>query len=414
MKVVQLSTLDGRFGAGIAARRLHDALLAAGVDDDFLTRDRISFSPRVHGPGSGFRKMLGKMVREIDGLPLRFYDRRPGAIVSLNWFPTDIAGRVAAFAPDLVHLHWGQSDFVPVASLADFSCPLVWTLHDMWAFTGGCHYNGDCQGYLTRCGCCPLLRSAQSQDPTRWMWDRKRRVYARLPGWLRLICPSQWLADQARTSPLLEGFPVHVVPNPLNVDVFQPIDSAAARRLFGLPTDRRLLLFGKALGEDERKGLDLLVQALEIDAARTGQEKIGLVTLGPREGRLVGLERFEHWDVGVLQDEVALAALYNAVDVVALPSRQENFSNLLAEALGCGTPCLAFAVGGNGDLIRHQENGYLARPLDPADLAAGLRWILQNPAALDRTRIAAAAAEQLSPRTLIPRFLEIYRLALAR
>jgi glycosyltransferase involved in cell wall biosynthesis len=260
-----------------------------------------------------------------------------------------------------------------------------------------------------------VLQSTQANDLSHWLWRQKRKAYGRISKSLQVVCPSNWMAGVARSAPLLEGVPVAVIPNPISPQTFRPIDKQTARRLLGLPEKGHLLLMGAAATHDRRKGFDLLDAALQTYAAQPGAEPLGLVTLGTRNSAAAAkTSGLTSWNIGFLQDEVSLCALYNAVDVVALPSREENLSNMLAEALCCGIPCLAFAIGGNGDLVQHQVNGYLARPGDSSEMAAGLTWILQNVGPEKRVAIAEAAHAKLSYAALVPEFLQLYRAALAR
>ena len=414
MRILQLSTFDHRFGASIAARRLHEALLSQGADCDLLVSEAQSDSPRTHSAYNAWGKVQATVRRYIDRVPLNRYPRKPG-LFSTNWLGSSIHRAVDHFAPDIAHLHWCQSSFVPTSTLPHLDYPLVWTFHDMWAFTGGCHYTDGCDHYLQECGRCPILRSNNPGDLSRWLWRQKRRAYRRLPKSLHVVCPSHWLAELARRAPLLEGVPVHVIPNPISAQTFRPIDKKTARRLLGLPEKGHLLLMGATSAGDRRKGFDLLDDALRQYAALQGVEPLGLVTLGTGNSAVVSQTKgLTNWNIGFLQDEISLSALYNAVDVVAVPSREENLSNMLSEALCCGTPCLAFAIGGNGDLIHHQANGYLAQAADTADMAAGLSWILQNIGPERRDTIAEEAHAKVSYEVLVPQFLKLYQVILGQ
>ncbi len=413
MRIVQLSTFDLRFGAAIAARRLHEALLLQGSDCDFLVAERQGDCPRTHSAYDGPGRVLAKARHTIDRLPLKVYQRKPEVPFSANWYGTSISHSVDKLEPDLVHMHWCQSNFVPTGALPHLDYPLIWTLHDMWAFTGGCHYTDGCDHYLHECGRCPILQSNSTGDLTRWLWRQKRRAYRSLSKSLHIVCPSSWMADVARRAPLLEGVPVHVIPNPISAHTFQPVDKKTARRLLGLPEKGHLLLMGATWKADRRKGFDLLDDALKRYATLQGVGPLGLVTLGTGNSRVMSETKgLTNWNIGFLQDEVSLCALYNAVDVVALPSREENLSNMLSESLCSGTPCLAFAIGGNGDLIQHQVNGYLAKPYDTAGMAEGLAWVLNNLGHEKRTLIAEEAHAKVSYEVLAPEFLKLYQTVL--
>ena len=409
MRILQLSTFDLRFGASIAARRLHEALLSQGSTCDMLVSEVQSDTPRVHPAYTGVGKVRAKVRHSIDRLPLRLYTRKPSAPFSSSWLGSSIHRTIDKFEPDIVHLHWCQTSFLPTGTLPHIPCPVVWTFHDMWAFTGGCHYTAGCDHYLQQCGRCPILSSNSPGDVSHWLWKQKYHAYRNVAKSLNVVCPSNWMADLARRAPLLEGMPVHVIANPISAQMFQPIDKKTARRLLGLPEKGRLVLIGATSKGDRRKGFDLLDEALHQYAALPGAEPLGLVTLGTRNSTAVSESKgLTTWNIGFLQDEVSLCALYNAVDVVALPSREENLSNMLSEALCCGIPCLAFAIGGNGDLIQHQANGYLAKPNDTADMAAGLGWILQNVGPEKRAAIAEDAHAKVSYEALVPQFLKLY------
>jgi len=413
MRILQLSTFDTRFGAAIAARRLHEALLSSGEECDFLVNEKQGHFPRTHAAYTGWARIMARVRRRLDNLPLKFYRRQSNSVFSANWVSSGLPRRVDEFRPDVVHMHWCQPNFVPTATLPRMGHPLVWTFHDMWAFTGGCHYSDGCARYLGECGACPVLKSTRENDLSRLLWKKKRDTYRRVRKSLQVVCPSNWMAELARNAPLLEGIPVHVVPNPINTQIFRPTDKIAARRLLGLPEEGPLLLMGAAASYDRRKGFDLLDAALGHYAGQADAPTLGLVILGYKPDPLSAKSgKLQIHYLDFVSEEQRLSALYNAVDLVALPSREENLSNMLAEALCCGTPCLAFGIGGNGDLISHLTNGYLAKPFDTADMAAGLSWILKNLGDETREPISRVARVKLSYEALVPTFLEIYQAGL--
>jgi glycosyltransferase involved in cell wall biosynthesis len=261
------------------------------------------------------------------------------------------------------------------AALPQFGRPIVWTLHDMWPFTGGCHYDNECGRYSQSCGRCPVLGSERERDLSRLVWNRKRRAWSELE--IRVIAPSRWLADCARRSSLFGRYRIEVVPNGLDLEVFRPIDRKSARELIGLPPDGRIILFGAhAATTDVRKGFSHLQEASFRLADLGEPSAYRLVLLGATHSPLpLGLESH---GLGILQDDVALALAYSAADVFVAPSLQDNLPNTVMEALACGTPCVAFDIGGMPDLIEHEHNGYLARPFDASDLANGIAWTLSD------------------------------------
>ncbi|MCC9075487.1 glycosyltransferase family 4 protein [Litorilinea aerophila] len=378
MNVLHLSTFDLQGGAPRAAYRLHLGLRRLGVHSRMLVHQKSSNDPAVFTASGLLARIWGKLVPHLDPLPLALYPRRSRNQWSLNWLPTGIGARIRQAAPDVVNLHWVGVGFLPIAALARIPGPLVWTLHDMWAFTGGCHYDGGCGRYRQRCGHCPQLRSSHEADLSRWIWHWKNRAWA--PRRIHVVTPSHWLAQCARQSALFADQPVHVIPYGLDTAVFRPHDKAFARQALGLPLDRQLILFGamRSTG-DPRKGFAYLQEALQHLTTHLDSRQVALVIFGAHQEREAVAQGLAVHDVGAFHDDVSLALLYAAADVFVAPSVQDNLPNTVLEALACGTPCVAFEIGGMPDMIEHQGNGYLARPLDSQDLARGIQWVLSDP-----------------------------------
>ncbi len=413
MKPLLVNSNDLRGGAARAAYRLHRALRSISIESILLVQTKDGDDPTVVGPGTNFGRLLNPLRPVLDVLPILAYPKRTKATFYPGWLPDRSRGRVKDIAPDLVHLHWITGGFVNVRALRKYRLPLVWTLHDMWAFTGGCHYDDGCGRYLSRCGSCPVLGSNSSCDLSSLGFRRKARAYRDLP--LTIVTPSRWLGERARSSPLLAGFPVSVIPNAIDTNCFRPIAKDAARDLLGLPVDRKLILFGAAHGADEpRKGFSHLQTALRLLAKRSVASQYTAVIFGasaPERPPDLGMPCTY---VGSLNDDVSLAALYAAADVFVAPSIQENLSNTVMEALACGTPCVAFDIGGMPDMIEHRRNGFLARPFDAVDLAEGLNWVMAEEA---RRRALGArarekAVEEFEMSKVAYRHAELYRIIL--
>jgi len=409
MKVLQLSTDDGRGGAGVAARRLHLLLRNAGEDSQLLVKDLVAGTHAAQSLVTNLPTKLREGTREIlDQLPLRLYPRRKHDYFSPGIYSANLTTQLREIKPDVVHLHWGLRGFVSAETLTKIPQPIVWTLHDMWALTGGCHYSADCLRYRIGCGKCPALGSRALWDLSRWNWRRKFKSYKRKP--LHIISPSRWLAGLVRQSSLLGHATVDVLPNPIDTGIFRPWDRAFAKSCLRLPSDLPLVVCGAVSQNEPRKGFDLLVKALDHYTQRAGNLEIALILFGPTSNlRFPPPKKIRVIYLGVLEDEITLSMLFNSADALVLPSREENLSLTLTEALCCGARCVAFDVGGNGDLVLHQNNGYLAKPFDSEDLSNGLAWTLADAASASRDVIAREAQALVSPEVLIPRFIDIYQ-----
>lgn len=383
------SAHDRQGGAAVAAARLRDGLLALQQDVRMFVQTQDMPHPTTHGPQGGWQRTLARARSGLDALPLR---RHPGhGPFSVNWLPRFSPRWPHDWPSDVVHLHWVHAGYMSLGDMQRLRQPVIWTLHDMWAVTGGCHYDEECGRWRHGCGTCPVLGSRQMNDLSARRWQARRRAYAGMN--LTIVSPSRWLAECARSSPLLASTRVVTIRNGLDLMRFKPLDRRFARLAVGLPVDRPAVLFGALnAGSDQRKGYDLLQAALgHLQQGRNDAEtQPSLVVFGsspPRRETQFGMDT---WHVGHLHDDLSLALLYAACDVFVAPSRQENLPNTVAEALACGTPCVAFDIGGMPDLIEHRVHGYLARAFDAADLAQGIRWALDLRAD-DRAAASAAA-----------------------
>ncbi|MBF2067351.1 MAG: glycosyltransferase family 4 protein [Calothrix sp. C42_A2020_038] len=378
MQVSLISTYDRANGSGTAAYRLHKGLQEIGVDSRMFVQGKGTDGKAITAPKTRLAQGMARARLSFDALPLKFYRQRDSVTFSLQWFPDKVAQNFSRFSPDVINLHWMNEGYVQIETIAKLGKPLVWTLHDMWAFTGGCHYNQDCNRYTKSCGACPQLGSSQDWDLSRWVFERKVKAWKNLD--LTLVTPSSWLATCARQSTLFKNYRVEVIPNGLDTRIYKPISKQIARELLNLPIDKQLVVFGALQAtSDSRKGLHLLQPALQ-DLSKAGwSEQIELVIFGSSTPENSPEFGFKSHYLGTLSDDLMLALVYSAADVFVAPSTQENLANTVMESLACGTPCVAFNIGGMPDMIEHQKNGYLAQPYKIDDLAKGIAWVLEDP-----------------------------------
>lgn len=395
-RVLVVNVSDQRGGAARAALRLSMGLKNIGLEVQMAVQHREGNRHWTKRSESAAGRLLSKSLGTLDKLPNRLLHPGTASLTwSNNWYPHKLLSGFDLSAYDLIHFHWVGGGYVPISSLSKMPLPVVWTLHDMWPFTGGCHYSGDCNGYQASCGNCPQLGSRSSRDLSAYNLRSKRRALAKRS--VRVVSPSNWLAGIARQSALFGRSNVSVIPNGLDLDVYRPVPKDEARRLLNLPMGRKLILFGAASAtRDTRKGFPQLCSAIrELARNSSFGDDAELIVFGaetPQDPLDLGVPvRF----LGELADDYTLAAVYSAADVLVAPSLQENLANTIMEGLACGTPAVAFDIGGNGDLIDHLQTGYLATAFDPTDLAAGIRWALDQ-----APRDISAAAR----RTCVERF----------
>lgn len=399
-RVVHVSWSDAVGGAAKAAWRIHDAVRRAGVDSRMLVEVGESGDPAVAvaPPTPGLAAAVRRRVR-----PRRraaALDAHAAHIAAhYQLFSIDraddphraLAGLLAMRPFDLVHLHW-VSRFVDYAGFFPHlppGLPVVWTLHDMNPFTGGCHYSGTCPRFAEQCGCCPALRSDVFNDPSNQAFRRKADALDDTR--VAVVSPSRWLAGESARSRLFNRYEHHVIANPVDTGVFRPIDPAAARAALGVPADAKVVLFIAESAGVKRKGIGHVIDV--ADRLRGAVPGLTFLSLGKATPPLPA--GVPHVPLGFVAADRLLPIAYSAADLTLVPSLQDNLPNTVVESLACGTPVVGFDVGGIPDMVRDGVTGHVVPAGDAAAMAAAARRVLTaaSPGDLRRTCRAVADAE---------------------
>jgi glycosyltransferase involved in cell wall biosynthesis len=378
MRVLHLSTQDIHGGAFRGAYWLHQALRQHSVDSQMLVARKYTQDPTVWLPSAEpISRVMNRWRKWRENQALKPYSNRvPGSDFSPAVVSSNLQRSIRRLNPNLMHLHWVVGGFVQPSDLPAWHRPLVWTMRDMWPFTGGCHYNQACDRYQEQCGCCPQLASQVESDISHALWQRKKQNWGKVT--IHFVAISTWLADCARASSLCVEHPVQVIPNAIDPQLFTPNPKGAARRQFNLPSDKKIILYGAMHVEDERKGYSHFAEALHYLAGQQGYPDMHIVTFGAGEPAKVRATSLPTTHLGYISDNSKLAALYSAADVMVVPSPQEAFGKTAAEALACGTPVVCFDATGLKDVVEHQQCGYRAVPFSSEDLADGIAWVLAD------------------------------------
>lgn len=375
MKILHLSKSDIVGGAARAMYRLHQCLRNEGLDSVVLCQDKQSGDYSVIGPQKIIQKSIASLRPSLDTLPVK-KNRKNKTLFSPAWLPFGgVVKNIEKIRPDIVHLHWIYGGMIRIERLTKIKAPIIWTLQDQWAYTGGCHYDEDCGKYKNQCERCPVLESGKKNDLSRKIFRRKSRIFSKINN-MTIIGSSRWMSECARESRLLKGKKIITLPNPIDTNKYKPIDKNTAKSILNLSNHKKFILFGavNATG-DPRKGFKELIQALR-QLKRKNIEFIVFGSYKPLNEPGLGLKiKF----MGQLSDDISLQVLYSAVDVMIVPSLQESFGQTASESLSCGTPVVCFAATGLLDIVDHKKNGYLAKPFDTKDLADGIEWVLNNP-----------------------------------
>ena len=389
-RVVHLCTQDFG-GAGKAAYRLHKGLKTIGVNSTMLVLSKRSGDSTVKlFPDDYSKRMAGCLDVQVYNSPLwnqqnrrwqklmSEYTERPAGLEMFTDAVSDVRlDRIREIREaDIINLHWvaGTVDW-PSASLGIGDKPIIWTLHDMNPFTGGCHYAGDCKKYMKGCGACPQLGTDAHDDLSHKVWEQKYKAYQDLN--INVVTPSRWLGKCASESELFSLFPVQVIPYGLPLDTFRPYPKAEIHKALKVSDSVKIILFGADSVLNERKGFRYLLDALNKFPLKTKHD-IAILTFGSLPKGIKIPSMYSVVNLGSIANEKQLAMAYSVADVFVLPSLEDNLPNTLIEAMACGVPVIGYDIGGIADVIEHKKTGYLVKPKDIKGLIEGIDWVMSS------------------------------------
>jgi len=366
MKVLMLSTFDQSGGAAVAANRLYVALRKLNIDVQYrylLKGGRMSKSVRpIFSKYLSWWSWLLFSVERVQVLftvgrkfLFRYSTGRFGVRISQSPLLADV---------DVINLHWVSFSMISIDEIKKLALkkPIVWTLHDMWAFTGGCHYSFDCKGYRDGCKSCFYLKK-YSLHTSRRVLSKKKNLWNDMS--IDMVGVSSWITNEAMTSVVFGQARFHTIPNPIDEGIF--IRGVETRE-----PDTPLVILCSAIDfSDPRKGMYFLVEALKIVVQRGIAVKLQVIGKSSEND----LDDLDHEFLGLINDLQAMVACYQQADIFVLPSVQDNLPNTVMESMACGTPVVAFDSGGVSDMVLHKSTGYLAENMDADSLAEGIEFL---------------------------------------
>ncbi len=387
-------------GAGAVASRLVAGQRKAGWQADLVTLVATPFP----------RWAARRPCVAISALADYYLVRKPGraAFFSLlrRQHQSSVARRLTA-GPGVAHLHWLPGLLDPARLLAHgrWERPVVWSLHDLWPMTGGCHYAGSCRGYESDCRDCPQVRRPFRGVVAR-AFQRKKAAFRALRRTV-LVMPSEWTRGLVERSSALGRLPTAVIPNPVDTRHFRPLDKSAVRQTWGLHPTAFTVGVGAADLADPRKRIAETLQVLG------GWQSAG-GTCGPVQILLFGSGRPGCAlppgvvSVGASGRTDVLAQWYSAMDAYVSLSAFETFGNTLAEAAACGVPSICDRTSGMAEVVLADASG--AHVGAPAEIPAVLERWRSSPGLRAGLALAARrrAVEVFDQRVVATQFIELY------
>ena len=384
LKIVMLSYHNQNGGAGIACGRLASALKNVGHQVTYLVQEKTGVDAAVSVNDSLLKKGIAWLRFILERLYFLPHEKDKSIRFLFNpgVFGQNLSQHPTLKSADIIHLHWMNFGFMgisDISKLLKLGKPVIWTLHDMWAFTGGCHHSGDCNRFQINCGQCKFVKQPEHWDISHKLWAKKAVGFD--SNNLKIITCSEWLKEKAAASTILYSRDITHIPNAIDIQVFKPGNKEQAREKLGLDPQKTYVLFVAMRVNAPAKGFDYLSKALEIwsqnNPTRITQTEL-LIVGGLTDSEIIHSLPLKVNAIGHVSDPHKMIDIYHAADLFITPSLEENLPNTIMEALSCGTPCVGFAIGGIQEMIKTGVNGYLATPRDEKDLTKGIIEVLNS------------------------------------
>ena len=411
MKILILNHSDHNGGAARASHRLYESLRIYGIDAKMLVHEKISDDKNIIGPSSKIEKGIARFRSLVDSMPARFRNPKSREPFNAAWLRScNIIKKINKINPDIVHLHWICGGMMSIEDIALIKFPIVWSLHDMWAFSGGTHYSDNSCNRQAEDSLKNSSENRQNNLSSK-IFQRKLKTYRRTKD-LSIVGLSKWINECSRESILLRDKKHINIPNPINTEFFKPKEYDLRKNKWGIPTNKKIVMFGAMNAtSNKRKGYSQLKKAIEI----IDRNDVHYVIFGNSEDQKKDFKGQNFSYIGNIASDDELIDLYNLADIMVVPSLQENLSNSIMESLSCGTPVVCFNIGGNSDMVKHKFNGYLAEKNNIKDLSDGITWILDNLENKDFSNKARKyTIENFSYQIVAKKYIEFYEAILRK
>ena len=401
LRIVQLQISTE--ATGRAALRLHKTFLKNEIDSTIITlRSSINDDGKIKQKKNKIN--LSKRLDDRIKAHLNRNNIKKFGSFSYPVFGTNVSKMDNVKNADFIYLHWVLGGFMNLSNieqLAMLGKPILFFMHDMWTITGGCHHSFSCEKYKSQCYNCQIFPRDKKNDLSAKEFKRKSRLYSKYNN-LYFISPSKWLFDCAKQSALTKNKPVFHIPNVLDNTFFKPFDKKTAKRILNINPDEIVISFGAVSFVSPYKGWDYMLEALKILSQDQKFENSTVLIFGSGYKKEIAEEiPFKTKFTGHLADEQSTVLVYNASDVFVAPSLADNLPTTVLESLSCGTPVVGFEVGGIPDMIRHKENGYLAKYKNAGDIVEGIKFCLNN-------KIKGYTLPEFEPDSIIKKHLQLF------
>ena len=395
-------------GAARGAYWLHLGMLKNRVNSHVLNNGVVDGSNYVNviniNTSSKLSKSINFIKSRLDIYLKKLYPNSRREIFSTGLFGYNFLKTKEYKEADIIHMHWINGGMVNIDVMRKINKPIIWTLRDMWPFTGGCHYSLHCDNYINKCSKCHFLSSNSNYDLSTYLFNRKERIYAKSN--FTLVGISNWIANRAKESYLFNKDDVKMIYNNIDTKRFEPYPKASARTELGLKTSKKIILVGAINAKNVWKGFQFLKDAmLSLDANEYMLCTFGKINIADFEEIQLESRHF-----GFVDDDNLLKKIYSASDVFISTSIQEAFGKTVVESMSCKTPVVCFDNSGPGELVDHKINGYLAKEISSQGIYDGVEWIVNSDNyEVLRNNAREKATQEFDNEIIAKKYIELYQ-----
>jgi len=400
-KVVQIQYYMGASGRG--ALLLQNAFSKVNVVSDI-----VSLQPGIQNSNIKYLGKIPRLISRIDDKIQAYLTRKSNKQLGSFSYPvlgTNVTRLNEVKNADIIYIHWawkGLLNFRSLKQIARLNKPVIIFMHDMWNITGGCHHSFACEKYKTvGCNNCPMFPAEIKNDLAFKEFKKKLQLYSKYHN-LYFVSPSRWLYSCTKESLLTKDKPAFCIPNIINTALYRPVGKTKARQSLNIDINEAVIAFGAVSVNSPYKGWAYLQKALELLQEDNSIKNISVLIFGSSYSKEIAETiPFKTKFMGYLDDEYSISLVYNAADVFIVPSLADNLPTTVLESLSCGTPVVGFNIGGIPDMIRHKENGYLAKYKDAEDVCEGIKFCLHN-------NLKGYMLPDFEPELIVKKHLELF------
>ena len=370
-KILHLNFSDDG-GAAIAVLRIHNVLKKNNYNSKILVAEKITNSSDIFCNQNSFNKFFWNLKKKISRNLKFIFKSKNKNTHTLSFFNSNILSQIDKYDPDIINIHWIGNEFISLKQISKIQKPIIWTLHDMWLYSGAEHYTTE-QRFIDGYNKKNRNKDESGFDINRWVWNRKKKYITKK---IKIISTSDWQYQNSKKSFLLKNNDNYKIPLPIDLSIWKPTVKKDARNDLKWSNNKIYFLFGFSdYSRRDIKGLDIALDLFDkFNKVNNGNCILNI--FGDIKKKYLNKENVNV--LGSIKKPSELKRIYSASDLLINPSRLESFGQIALEALACGLPILINKNTGTNDLILCDEMGYVLENESDSNFGTLLEWFNKN------------------------------------